>query len=591
MQQRTNIQTRSCIAAGLIALTSLALNVCVWGQTTTGKAQSIQVNNTTIEPASAQPSEVQLRARVGQQLDRLMAKAKKDGSIRVIVHPRGDFQLTPEMDQSQRNARQSRITTARDEMVTRVRSQAQGAIHTYEHAPFIVFEVDEFGLQMLKSLPEIERVEEDITFKPLLADSTPLIGATQAWNAGYTGKGQVIVIADTGVDKSHPFLSGKVVREMCFSSGAVTSLSLCPNGMPTQDGNSSATPPSSSYPGYFHGTYTAGIAAGKGVNFSGVAKDAQIIAIQVFHLETNALKCGGVAPCLHTSNSDLQAAALWVASHRANPFSPGIPDTYNIAAINLSLGSGEYKTNCDALDPNDTSLYSLGLQLASLKSSGVAVVASSGNENYPDALGAPACLSSVISVGASTKDDKVWTGSNSASFLNLLAPGANITSSVPGAQYGTYSGTSAAAPHVAGAIAVLRSKEQKVDVDTMLNLLKTTGVGIKDPKNNLTKPRIDLGAAVTALCGGTLSATGKTFYNDGGTGQFTLSQAGYCSWKPTTATSWIQITSPTTTVTGNAIVSYKVSAWPWSAGGIQTQRTGYITAGGRTYKVTQIRVD
>lgn len=528
------------------------------------------------------------RAQLEKSVDGLIAKARaqKDGLLRVIVHPRGDFESGREMDQSKRKLRINRITSARDDLFTRVLPHARSPIRTYEHAPFIVFEVDEHGLQMLKSLPQIERIEEDVQFDALLEQSTPLIGATNAWSSGHSGKGQVIVVADTGVDQFHPFLVGKVIHEVCFSTGGATSQTLCPNGSQTQEGFGSAMPPLGNSPGYYHGTHVAGIAAGKGVNFSGVAKDAQIIAIQIFHRELDPVKCKGPAhtPCLKANNSDIQAAALWVASNTG-----GVAG-YPIAAMNLSVGGGSYTSNCD--DPNNTlGLLSLSIQLSSLKSQGVAVVAASGNDKYTNALAAPACFSSVISVGATTKNDAVANFSNSSFFLDLLAPGVSITSSVPFAQYATLDGTSMAAPHVSGAIAVMKSKAPKADVDSMLSLLKTTGVKILDTKSLIVTPRINLGAAVSQLCSATLSSSAKTFYTEGGSGQFSVTQAGYCSWQPATASSWIKITSPATAVSGNATVSYTVSPWPWSAGGIQTQRTGYITTGGRSYKITQIRLD
>jgi subtilisin family serine protease len=59
---------------------------------------------------------------------------------------------------------------------------------------------------------------EDTLSAPTLADSVPLIGADVAWAAGYSGAGQAVAILDTGVDKTHPFLTGKVIAEACFSS-------------------------------------------------------------------------------------------------------------------------------------------------------------------------------------------------------------------------------------------------------------------------------------------------------------------------------------------------------------------------------------
>lgn len=565
------------IIASLAVLASGQFDIRVAAQDKPEQAQGQTATNISEE------TEQDFRAKVERKLDTLAARARVEGRIRVVVYPRGDFKFSREMDEEQLEARRTRIAAARDSLANRVRSFALN-LKTYSHAPFVAFDVDEFGLQMLKSAPEVEFVEEDIAFDPDLSQSTPLIGAPHAWNLGYTGAGQVIVVADTGVDKNHPFLQGKVVKELCYSSSSWSSISLCPNGLGEQEGPGAAAPPSCNTPECNHGTHVAGIAAGKGANFSGVAKDAKIIAIQIFHTEYDPIKCGPWSiPCLRSFKSDQEAAALWVNSHT---------NEYEIAAMNLSLGSGKYSMTCDAYNPNDPSLYSLGLQLSALKSSGVAVVASSGNDSYTNGISAPACLSSVISVGSSSKADVVAADSNSAAILDLLAPGVEIQSSIPGNGWATYSGASMASPHVAGAIAVLRSKAPAADVDTLLNLLKTTGKQLYDPKSAFTKPRINLGTAIDSLCAPTFSPKSATFYNEGGTGQFGVSISNYCkSWKPTTASPWIQITSPTQSVTGNGTVKFKVSAWPWSAGGIATQRTGYIVVAGRNFKVTQIRVD
>src|SRR5204862_211013 len=66
-----------------------------------------------------------------------------------------------------------------------------------------------------------------------LAQSVPRIGAPTAWASGKNGSGQVIAVLDTGVDQSHPFLSGKVVAEGCFSSNIAGTTAICPGGNAT----------------------------------------------------------------------------------------------------------------------------------------------------------------------------------------------------------------------------------------------------------------------------------------------------------------------------------------------------------------------
>ena len=83
------------------------------------------------------------------------------------------------------------------------------------------------------------RVHEDLRLRPMLAESAPLIKAPDAWAAGWDGTGQVVAILDTGVDKDHPFLIGKVIEEACYDSSGV---STCPNGLTSDTGAGAGVP-------------------------------------------------------------------------------------------------------------------------------------------------------------------------------------------------------------------------------------------------------------------------------------------------------------------------------------------------------------
>src|SRR6185369_9493280 len=84
-------------------------------------------------------------------------------------------------------------------------------------------------------------------------------------------------------------------------------------------------------------------------------------------------------------------------------------------------------------------------------------------------------------------------------FLNLLAPGRWINSSVPGGGFQILQGTSMATPHVAGAWAVLKSKAPSATVDQVLQALTSTGLPVTDSRNGITKPRIRVDAALNAI--------------------------------------------------------------------------------------------
>ena len=185
----------------------------------------------------------------------------------------------------------------------RLRSKVPGAVvREYDTVPYVALEVTAAGLAALENAAgDAVRIFDDELMKPVLADSVPLIQGDQVWDAGYDGSGMMVAVVDTGVDSAHPFLAGKVIEEACYSTtSGITSKSVCPNGQAQQFGSGAAAPCTLS--DCIHGTHVAGIATGNGVSagvaFSGVAKGAQLMAVQVFSEIDSILSCGGAAPCL-----------------------------------------------------------------------------------------------------------------------------------------------------------------------------------------------------------------------------------------------------------------------------------------------------
>ena len=174
--------------------------------------------------------------------------------------------------------------------------------------------------------------------------------------------------------------------------------------------------------------------------------------------------------------------------------------TYSIAAVNMSLGGDWFTEPCDAVSPALTTIIN------NLRDANIATVIASGNGSQTNAISYPACISSAISVGATTKQNGIAGFSNSASFLSLLAPGVSVISSVPGGGYGGASGTSMATPHVAGAWAVIKSAAPIASIDEVLDSLQATGIPITDPRNGITKSLIQIGdttgGAIAALLDG-----------------------------------------------------------------------------------------
>ena len=237
-----------------------------------------------------------------------------------------------------------------------------------------------------------------------------------------------------------------------------------------------------------------------------MAKDAGIISIQVFSQFSGSTNCGSYPTCPQAYYSDLVSALQHVYD---------LKNSFNIASVNMSLGGGQYTSICDASFP------SFKAAADNLRAVGIATVIASGNNGYTNSISFPACISSAISVGATDKSDMTASYSNSASFLNLLAPGSSIYSSLLNAGYGYLSGTSMATPHVAGAWAVLKSAKPTASVTEILNALVNTGKPITDSRNGIVKPRIQVDQAVYALVSPlTVTKTGN------GSGTVTSSPAG-----------------------------------------------------------------
>ena len=319
-----------------------------------------------------------------------------------------------------------------------------------------------------------KEASEDLS-SPLLAQSSPLVQASEMWTAGYTGSGQVIAVLDTGVDRMHPFLSGKVVEEACYSSSA-----NCPNGLTTQTGVGSGIHCTYAVSGCKHGTHVAGIAAGQGSSFSGVAKGANVMSVQVFSRFTGTNCGGGEDPCALSYASDMVAGLERVYALRS---------TRNFSSVNMSIGGSRFFSNCDT--------DSRKAIIDNRRSVGIATVIASGNSGFTDSMSSPGCISSAVSVGSTTKSDTLSSFSNSASFLHLLAPGSSINSSVPGGGFALMSGTSMATPHVAGAWALLKQKTPSASVSSLLSSLQSTGTPVTDTRvaGGFTKPRINIADA------------------------------------------------------------------------------------------------
>ncbi len=426
---------------------------------------------------------------------RLLEKANETGFVRVIVRLNKTTIDSDKSTESQESA-SSPLELAQNRILSELATISAAnpkSVKKFEVFPGMALEVDSMGLHALANDPSVVRIEEDIPVPPLLKQSIPLIDADDAWALGYSGSGQTVAILDTGVDKNHPFLdAGKVVSEACYSTTSGSSThSLCPDGVSSSTSSGAAIACSGLAAGVSacsHGTHVAGIAAGQlgstgGVSFNGVAPNAKIIAVQVFSRFDDTDTCDGEPPCLLSYTSDQIRGLERIYALR---------NTYSIASANMSIGGEQHFSECD-----DSSIKSI---IDLLREKAIATVISSGNDGYDSSTSSPGCVSSAITVGSSTKSDAESDFSNHASWVDLMAPGSSIESSVaPGTGYDFYSGTSMAAPHVTGAWAIMKSKNGIASVSSIEYALESSGVNVTVGSGSSSKPRIDLDAALAKI--------------------------------------------------------------------------------------------
>jgi len=341
-----------------------------------------------------------------------------------------------------------------------------------------------------------------------LATATNMMNMNAAWSKGYRSAGQTIVVMDTGVQANHAFFrnaagASRVTTEACFGTNAmvdgISYQSVCPNANANGDSPvglagsgapvtscSSANPDSCS-----HGTHVAGISAGRyaaGIaptGVQGVAPDANIVGLQVFSFHAQRVRQPVAFNADLIAGLEATAAALGlVGATAAQP-----------VTVNMSLGGGANSQPCGS------SLPALTNAIAVLKAGGVPVVAANGNDDYSGQIGFPACVPGVVKVSAVANDGVGATRgyfgydatANRHSGTNLPRPsnfsgeaiwvvagggnGTSIKSSVLSAagtaSYRGMSGTSQAAPQVAGLYAAVKAA---VAMDPMQPPISVDGV-------------------------------------------------------------------------------------------------------------------
>ena len=345
-------------------------------------------------------------------------------------------------------------------------------------------EIDSSELEQLAGDPRVRAITIDNGGTGGLMQSMPLIGVDAVRAQGYDGSGAVVAVLDTGIDVANPDFAGRIAAQQCFCDN-LDGTGCCPNGRAIQSGEGAADDD------HGHGTHVSGIIAGRGVSApTGVAPGARIVAVKVLDA-SNSFR----------SFTQIYRALEWILEEHPE-----------VRAINMSLGSyALYPGTCD-----DTAI-SLGLTdvIHELRKRGVLITASTGNQGSKNSLALPACIADVIGVGATydTPGDYSFFGcsdpgveprdvtcfTNSSDAVDIVAPGAPIVASRRGGGFTSFSGTSMAAPHVAGVIALMQQVSGgAIDADTIERILETTGRNASDRLNGKTFPSLNAAAAIDA---------------------------------------------------------------------------------------------
>ena len=347
---------------------------------------------------------------------------------------------------------------------------------------------DETGLTSLRLArdPAVVSVEPDSTgsvqFTPndslYLTDPSFGLGqwglrkahVDQAWDVARGSAAIVVAVIDTGIDANHPDLGGVGLPGITFLTSPDPG---CPAGSTIDDNG--------------HGTHVAGLIAANANNGVGVAG----VAFGVHVLPIKALDCQGSGLL-----SDVASSVIWAADHGAR-------------VINISLGSGSAQSTLQ-----DAIRYAVGHNVLVVAAAGNCGVASPrcGSVNEPQYPGA---YPESFAVAATDPNDLRASFSNVNSYVALSAPGSRIWSTTPTYEttlskntpgttsYAAFSGTSQAAPFVAGVAALLLSKEPTLTAAQVADRLRSSAddLGVAGPDPEFGAGRVNALRAVSGVAG------------------------------------------------------------------------------------------
>ncbi|MFI6182919.1 S8 family peptidase [Nonomuraea sp. NPDC051191] len=306
----------------------------------------------------------------------------------------------------------------------------------------------------------VGKVWLDAKVKADLAESVPLIGAPEAWKAGFDGSGTTVAVLDTGVDATHPDLAGRIADSRSFVEGQEVT------------------------DHHGHGTHVAATVGGSGAGSDGTRKGVAPGARLVIGKVLGDSGSG--------DTSDIIAGMEWAATEE------------KAKIVSMSLGGNP----TDGTDPLSQSVNDLSA------STGTLFVVAAGNDGPgKETIGAPGAAASALTVAATDKSDRLASFSSrgpravdGALKPDIAAPGVGIVAaraagtslgSPADALYTSLNGTSMATPHVAGAAALLAQEHPSWDGRRLKAALMSTAKDAGYSAYEQGAGRVDVARAVS----------------------------------------------------------------------------------------------
>lgn len=366
--------------------------------------------------------------------------------------------------------------------------------HTYRHVPAVAGSIKRSALELLKNDPDVASIEVDGVGTGHLKEAAVATGVDRVRETyGLTGKGVRVAVLDSGASITHPDLRSSIVAQSCFTRNA------CPPNR-TVTGTSAEDD-------HGHGSNVTGIITSDGVLAPrGLAPDAEIVAVKINDQNNSG------------QESDWVAGLDWVYDNLA---------TLKVRVVNMSIGTFQLHpegAECDSRHP------AMVRAVKNLTDAGVVVFAATGNSGSPTHLGSPSCNTGVVAVGATydanmghqppgaatyydrwrgnfarcgddtSSVDQITCFTNSNARLDLVAPGAAISSDAARGRTDTYWGTSQASPVAAAVAALMLQCNPALTPAQIKQAMVATGFKVMDPKNRLTFPSLRAFDAVRAAC-------------------------------------------------------------------------------------------